>query len=334
MISRVRPDRLSPALHVTNGDSAASSLRLSGVDGRVLAWRDILHEGPVPGDLTPTALRHVRAQYLARRVQVDAAKAERELAERDQTLEASVNGPYVLWFEADLYDQLQLLQVLDALARLEVEPARITLACIGEHRGIAHFGGLGELKPEQLGRLSTEAVVVGPQTLELAVDGWRAFTASEPERIGALSRARSPELRFVGEAFGRLMQEYPSRLDGLSLTERRILLAAEQGPAVAGEVFRRVCDAERRPFLGDVLCFAHIRDLAGATHPLLEVDESGRLFRDRRVKLTPTGERALAGDQDHVHLNGLDRWIGGVHLTDGAPAWRYDDRLERLHAVG
>lgn len=332
MISRV--DRLSPVLHVTNGDSAASSLRLSGVDGRVLAWRDILHEGPVPGDLSPAALRRVRAQYLARRVQVDAAKAERELAERDQSLEAGVRGRYMLWFEADLYDQLQMMQVLDALARFEVEPARITLVCIGEYQGIAHFGGLGELTPEQLGRLSTEAVALGPQTLDLAVDGWRAFTASEPEGIGALSRARSPELRFVGEAFGRLMQEYPSRLDGLSLTDRRILLAAEQGPVPAGEVFRRVCDAERRPFLGDVLCFAHIRDLAGAAQPLLEIDESGRPFRDRHVKLTPTGERVLAGDQDHVHLNGLDLWIGGVHLTDGAPSWRYDDRLERLHAVG
>ena len=58
------------------------------------------------------------------------------------------DGDYVLWFEADLYDQLQIAEIL---ARLRgVDPARITLRQVGEHVGIPHFGGLGELAPEQL----------------------------------------------------------------------------------------------------------------------------------------------------------------------------------------
>src|SRR5260370_14810991 len=56
-----------PVLHVTNGDSAAASLRLAGLGGPVLAWRDALHEGPVPGHLAQADLRRVRAEYLARR---------------------------------------------------------------------------------------------------------------------------------------------------------------------------------------------------------------------------------------------------------------------------
>jgi hypothetical protein len=38
----------------------------------------------------------------------------------------------------------------------------------------------------------------------------------------------------------------------------------------------------------------------------------------------------LAGGQDHVRLNGLDRWVGGVHLTDERRMFRYDERLETL----
>jgi hypothetical protein len=48
------------------------------------------------------------------------------------------------------------------------------------------------------------------------------------------------------------------------------------------------------------------------------------------VSLTATGSAVLAGDRDHVGLNGIDRWIGGVHLAGDAVSWRYDDRLERL----
>jgi hypothetical protein len=320
-------------LHLTNGDSAASSLRRTGLGGRVLPWRDVLHEGPVPGGLTAASLRRIRAHHLARRFQGDVAQTERRLAARDRALRAAAHGVYVLWFEADLYDQLQLIQILDALVGHDVEPARVTLVSIGEYPGIAHFGGLGELSPDQLARLPADGVALRPQTMELAVAAWQAFTAPEPEGLAAIAGQHSAELRFLGEAFGRLMQEYPSGSDGLSLTERRILLATAEGPAPAGRVFQLVWRAERRPFLGDAVCWAFMRDLAGGAHPLLEIEDSGQPFPERAVSLTSAGRRILAGELDQTRLNGIDRWVGGVHLTGEGPAWRYDERLERLVRV-
>lgn len=327
-------ERERDALHVTNGDSAAAGIRQAGFRGRILPWRDVLHEGPVQSGLPPAALRQVRARFLAERVGADAGRVQRDLASRDRNLAAGAGGEYTLWFEADLYDQLQLLQVLDALSALRVDPARITLVCIGEYRGIAHFGGLGELTAEQLAGLADEAVQLRDTTIELAVDAWRAFTSPDPERLGTMAGARSPELRFVAEAFGRLMREYPSLTDGLSLTQRRVLLAVADGPASAGEIFRRVSDAEQRPFLGDAFCFACLRDLATASHPLADVEPESEPFLRRLVRLTTTGRDVLAGHQDHVRLNGIDRWIGGVHLTRGATDWRFDERLERLACQG
>src|SRR6188508_170387 len=35
-------------LHVTNGESAANTLRQTGIGGAVLPWQDALHEGPAP----------------------------------------------------------------------------------------------------------------------------------------------------------------------------------------------------------------------------------------------------------------------------------------------
>ena len=52
------------ALHVTNGDSAAGTLRETTLVERVLPWRDALHEGPVPA-LPDNELRRVRAAFLA-----------------------------------------------------------------------------------------------------------------------------------------------------------------------------------------------------------------------------------------------------------------------------
>ena len=35
-------------LIITNGDEAAARMKEARINGEVLCWRDILHEGPVP----------------------------------------------------------------------------------------------------------------------------------------------------------------------------------------------------------------------------------------------------------------------------------------------
>jgi hypothetical protein len=38
----------------------------------------------------------------------------------------------------------------------------------------------------------------------------------------------------------------------------------------------------------------------------------------------------LAGGADQIALNGIDRWIGGVHLQGHHVPWRWDDGAETI----
>jgi hypothetical protein len=318
------------ALHVTNGDSAAGTLRTTGVVQRIVPWRDALHDGPVP-DVPDPDLRRMRVEFL-----LDDPAERRDFLRwfehRDHTLAADRDGHYVLWFEADLYDQLQLIQILARLHDLRVPANRITLICIGEYLGIAHFGGLGELQADQLeGLLTSAAITLSPASMELATRAWAAFRAPDPTGLGTIAAAPSPELRFVAEAFDRLSREYPSTRDGLSLTERRILAAAGSQTSTAADVFLRTWAREPRPYLGDALCWRIMDRLAGARTPLLEADPAGTPIDARtRLRVTPAGQRVLAGRADHVVQGGIDRWIGGVHLTGHRVRWRWDEGTESL----
>ena len=319
-------------LHVTNGDSTAHSLRETTFVERVVVWRDVLHEGPVPA-VGDAELRAVRTRFLA-----DADRAAgiehpaRDFGQRDAALAAGRDGEYVLWFEADLYDQLQIAQILATLGALAVPAERITLICIGEYLGIAHFGGLGELRPDQLESLpEAAAVTLTDDALALAARAWAALRAPDPLGLAAVVAARSPELRFLPEAFDRLGREYPWTRDGLSLTERRLLAAVAEGAASAGEAFVRGAAREARPYLGDTWAFAAIERLARGSVPLLSAG-AGAVDRHTELALTDTGRRVLDGAEDHVALNGVDRWIGGVHLEGREVAWRWDDGVEAVVA--
>jgi hypothetical protein len=314
--ARSRLDRSPAALHVTNGDSTAAGLRQGGVAGDVLPWRDVLHEGPVP-PLAPAALARVRARFLAEATGISIEPVYRDLRLRDARL-AAAGGEVVLWFEADLYDQLQLVQVRDRLGR--DRERELTLVAVGEYPGVAHFGGLGELRGPQLMALrETAATRVDQTALDMAGRAWAAFTAPDPGGLNQLSREHSPVLRHLGEAIQRLLQEHPWMDDGLSLTERRILQSIAEGAGAPEAVFREVWRLERRPFMGDIWCFRTLDGLLAG----------GLVTGGPPLALSELGEAVLSGRADRVELAGLDRWIGGIHLR--APGrWRWDPRREAL----
>ena len=104
--------RPSP-LHVTNGDSAGNTLRQTALGGAVLPWQDVLHEGPVPAGPRRELLQ-ARAAFVSACGWGSSRSILASLEDRDrQLVQALKDGQQVvLWFEHDLYDQLQLVDAL------------------------------------------------------------------------------------------------------------------------------------------------------------------------------------------------------------------------------
>ena len=263
-------DPWAAALHVTNGDSTVPELRATQLAHHIVCWRDALHEGPVPD--VPADELDASGALPGRRAR-GGSRYHGGGAERDRVLESHRDGDYVLWFEADLYDQLQLIQIVARLHELDVPASRITLICIGEYPGIAHFGGLGELdSPSARPSIGDGRDATDDDRVEHATRAWKLFRAPDPGGLGEMAADTQRALRFVAEAFDRLSREYPSTRDGLSLTERRILAAVAAGAPTAAAAFVRVGARETRPFLGDTWCFDAMTRLARALNPLLEAE--------------------------------------------------------------
>jgi hypothetical protein len=48
-------------------------------------------------------------------------------------------------------------------------------------------------------------------------------------------------------------------------------------------------------------------------------------MRFTEAAITELGQGVLAGEANHVALNGIDEWVGGVHLSArGVSPWVYD----------
>jgi hypothetical protein len=328
-------------LHVTNGDSAAAGLRASGVPGEILAWRDILHDGPVPAGLTLEELRPVRARYIAEQGwgEYDAILAD--FMQRDTALiDATAEDEVVLWFEHDLYDQLQLLQLLDWFAAYPTQ-GRLSLLCVGAHPEVADFSGLGQLTPAQLAALFPQRHAIAEAELALGRAAWAAFRAPDPTAIERLLSGSAAALPFLRAALERHLEEFPDTQSGLSRSERNILRAIDAGAKRPRDIYRASQQAEAVAFLGDWPVWTRLKTLASVPAPLIAQvsgdpvlasggGEPGDEFLAQRLALTEAGRDALAGRLDWIAAHGVDTWRGGVHLRSPDAVWRWDAATHSL----
>jgi hypothetical protein len=302
--------------------------------GEVLAWRDALHEGPVPaGDVS--AVREARVAFAASRGWAPREVVEAWMRERDERLAAALGRePVVLWFEHDLYDQLQLIQVL---ARVPAELAGdglLEAIVVDRVAGRPRFRGLGELAGAELAALWPLRRPLEGAALEAARRAWAAFTGPDPraleEPLDALPLLR-PALR-------RLLEEHPAVGDGLSRSERQALRAAADGAADPLALFLATQDMEEAPFSGDRQFWDLLLTLAAGDPPLLALSDPKALRGGEphgvEVELTEAGAGVLEGRADAVALRGVDRWIGGVHLHGTTVPWRWDPAAGRIIAFG
>lgn len=318
-------------LHVLNGDATRVKLERSAVRGTFAVWADVLHEGPcllLPRD----ELRALRAKFLSDAGYGPAA-ALVDIGRRwDDRLDAYAEyDEVVFWFEHDLFDQLLLIRHLHWLTTIArgSTPA-FSLICIDAFPGVSDFVGLGQLAPEQLASLlDTRHAITGGE-IDLGARAWTRFCGPEPLALVALLLEDTSALPFLEGALRRFLSDYPAVGTGLSRSERQILDTVARGPSRPVDVFLATGRMEERIFMGDTTFWRIARALADARVPLLafdgngegDLDRSGLVLPDGALTLTAAGSDVLAGGADHVALNGIDRWMGGVHLTDGR--WRWD----------
>lgn len=276
-------------MHVTNGDSVANTLRQTSLGGPVLSWPDVLAFGPVPR-VPPHELRRVRAEFLAAHGWGVARDLEGAFEARDRQLVEAEH--VVLWFEHDLHDQLQLLQILDLRD--------------GDMKLIQTDVLLGPLHAHELEPLFSARVPVTDAQRELAARAWDAVRAESRDELDALLASDTRALPHLASALHRLLEELPDE-DGLSRTDRQLLGVLADGPRTRLDAFFASQRLEETPYAGDAWIFERLRELAGL------VRQNGAV-----VELTDLGRRVLAGDANRIEEIGVDRWVGGIHVQQKA----------------
>ena len=287
-------------LNIINGDTCIKIIKEANIKGEFLSWQDFLHEGSVPAELNLEELSLIRAKFISEYRLGEFSEIYKKFKERNNQLKAySKYDKIILWFEHDLHDQLQLLQLLDWFTDKKLNDIQLILICSNNY--------LGESTTQQIKKMLHYAIDVTPQHYKLAHEAWSAFREPTPKTWFKLLKKTTAILPFLKPAIFRMLEEFPNTKTGLSRTEYQALLIISNGIDEAKDIFEKCQSFEERKFIGDIIFWKILNNFEN--HNIIKRDINNKLT------ITPLGKKLIDGKYFWFDIMPIDRYIGGCHLT-------------------
>ena len=253
------------ALHVANGHCTTRLIEQAHLPGRTSIWADALHEGPI-ADVSDDELVRMRAADIASGLGEKLEDVEADLRSWRAAVDADhLYDELVLWFEHDLFDQLNLIQLLTRISRDRPVRKPVSLVSIDSYPGHPHFKGLGELRPDDIAALYADRRRVTAEQVAVAARMWDAFRTQDRQRIEAALREDTSALPFLARALRRYLDEAPARAGGLTRSEQRLLDQLASGPIDIHTAWRRMHEGETAFYITDSSFWSLLQGLADRT---------------------------------------------------------------------
>jgi hypothetical protein len=143
-------------------------------------------------------------------------------------------------------------------------------------------------------------------------------------------------LPFLHAALKKHLERFPSTRNGLGRVENTALELIPAGYKKFRSLFPAFSRRESAYGFGDAQVYLSLEAMMAASKPLLVPQGPHHWAKDSvqmlltSFELTNDGQAVLAGTEDFVLTNGIDTWLGGIHLSGNEASWRWDEDSQQL----
>lgn len=222
---------MSSQLHITNGDIFTQRLRKLKFKGEIITWREMLCEGKTMTNVGSEAFWKTRFDFLHKNYNVSKSWfVEKTLKEYRSLCNHKQEEEIILWFEYDLFCQINLLAVISWL-KTHRRHVQISLVCSGNEDETNRLYALNDLSDEQIKKLFKKRVELSQDDIEFADYVWQLYCSDNPIRLEHLTDFEQYQFKYLGEALRTHLRRFPTIKNGLNEIENRVLqVAAEEKP--------------------------------------------------------------------------------------------------------
>ena len=243
---------MSSQLHITNGDILTNKLNTLKLEGDIITWREMLCEGKTETNVGSESFWKTRFEFLNKNYKVSKSWfIDKTLKEYRTLCNHKQEDRIVLWFDFDLFDQINMLAVISWL-KTHRPYAEISLVSSVEEDNSVNILGLGESTDDQLRNLYTNRTLLTQDDIEYADYVWQLYCSDNPIRLENLKDFDSFQFSHLSGAIEAHLMRFPTIRNGLNEVENNILrLARSAKPKTKLVLLNTVLKNQGRYGFGD-----------------------------------------------------------------------------------
>ena len=314
-------------MNILNGDSAAGLFKqaFGAAQDEVLVFKDILSCGPLKKYTDFSSWKSFRENYW-KTIARDCAREKFSFSALDRDFYARFKDfksahEYKLWIGTGLSDQLLLVFLVHLIDFHGLDFQKLSIFQFeSTTEKCFEVQGIGLLDPEQIRRHPAHYKLDEKQ-IKHAKFAWEAVTDSNPEKYVSFLGTGDcmPPLK---RAVAYLVYRYPKAGNGLSFWDETLLRYTEKHPQKAAKIIGNTLtdSIEGLDRVGDFYLFSRLKDLGrpGLCKPLIKINALNLPLQKTEVAILPDGTEALSENINVTKENGIDDWVGGVHLDSSS----------------
>ena len=220
---------MSSQLHITNGDNFTQKLKKLKLKGEIITWSEMLCEGKTETAVGSEAFWKTRFEFLHKNYNVSKSWfVEKTLKEYRSLCNYKQHEEIVLWFEYDLFCQINMLAVISWL-KTHRRHVQISLVCSGYEDDTKQLYGLSELSDDRIQELFKSRINLSQNDIEYADYVWQLYCSDNPIRLENLADFEMYQFNYLEEALKTHLRRFPAIKNGLNEIENRVLQLAADG---------------------------------------------------------------------------------------------------------
>ena len=214
---------MNKVLHILNGDSTAQILAKSSISGDVIVWREMLSEGPLQKEIGTDKFWRTRYSFFENDVGITRLDYfDRTIKEIIKIEDIANYDEVVLWFEFDLFCQVNLMGLCTYLLKFYRKDIKFSLICTGKEEGKKSLQTLSDYSPESYPGLLENRVTLSRNSLLFAEECWYLYVENDKQKLMEFDFNRNAKFRYLQIAINQHLQRFSGQ-NGLDQIDTKIL---------------------------------------------------------------------------------------------------------------
>lgn len=231
---------MNKIIHVLNGDSTAKIFGKVKLTGKVIVFNEMLCEGLLKEDVGSDSFFKSRYEFFEKEFQIDKLTYfDKSIKPLVQLEDGSSYNEVVLWFEYDLFCQINMLAVCTYLLKNYRKDNRYYLVCVGNKKGEKNLQTLSEYSPEEFLELYANKVKLTRNDLVFANECWKVFVRNNKEEIAKFNFNKSSKFSYLQNAIKQHLERFPKN-NGLNQIENKIIDIISSGNFKSNEILSQL----------------------------------------------------------------------------------------------